>query len=72
MRELREKCRFYVAQGSRVALLVHPRDQSIEVFAKSSAPRTYTGEQRLDELVREFGEVANSITPAAIFDALKI
>jgi Uma2 family endonuclease len=68
--ELREKCHFYVEQGSRLALLVLPETELVEVFVANTQPRICAGEAAIDELVAVFGPAAAPLTPSAIFTAL--
>jgi Uma2 family endonuclease len=70
LRELRDKCRFYVEQGSRLALLVLPETEVVEVFAANTPPRSCAGAEPIAELVQVLSPTAASITPAAIFTAL--
>lgn len=69
--ELRTKCRFYIEAGSKLALLVLPETEKVEVFAASEVSHTYSGETRIAELVDALGEPASAITAAAIFAALR-
>jgi Uma2 family endonuclease len=72
--ELREKCRFYVREGSRLALLVLPETEKIELVPASVGPArsraVYDGDGPIHELIEVLGSDAATITPAAIFAAL--
>jgi Uma2 family endonuclease len=68
--ELRDKCRFYVRAGSRLAILALPEAEMLEMFAVSDTARTCRGDGAIDELVDDLGPGARRITPAAIFAAL--
>jgi Uma2 family endonuclease len=68
--ELRAECRFFVGEGSRLALLVLPETETIELFATGDVMTTCKGDDPIHELVLELGNGAAVITPAAIFAAL--
>ncbi|MBV9359706.1 MAG: Uma2 family endonuclease [Chloroflexi bacterium] len=71
--QLRDKCRFYIEQGSQLALLVLPEQRRIELFAPSSRqPVRYAAAETMRELVDVLGEAASSITAEAIFAALRL
>src|SRR5205823_7979343 len=71
LEELRAKCRFYVSQGSRLAMLVLPEGETVEVFSGEEGPHSYGGNAPVRELVRELGDIVATITPTAIFAALQ-
>lgn len=68
--ELRAKCRFFIGEGSRLAMLVLPETESLELFVTGDVTRSCSGAGSIAELVLELGEGAAGITPAAIFAAL--
>jgi Uma2 family endonuclease len=68
--ELRDKCRFYMREGSRVAILALPETETLELFAAGDATRDCRGDGAIDELVEVLGPRARMITPAAIFAVL--
>ena len=72
--ELHDKCRFYVQEGSKLALLVLPETERIELVPASVGPAwsraIYDGDQPIHELVAVLGAGATAITPAAILAAL--
>jgi Uma2 family endonuclease len=72
--ELRDKCRFYVREGSKLALLVLPEAERIELVPASVGPAgaraIYDGDGPIHELVAVLGAGATAITPAVIFAAL--
>jgi Uma2 family endonuclease len=68
--ELRDKCRFFVREGSRLAILALPEAETLEVFGAGDTTRSCRGDDAIDELVGVLGPGARTITPAAIFAAL--
>jgi Uma2 family endonuclease len=77
--ELRDKCHFYVREGSKLALLVLPETQRIELVPASvdrpARPRprraVYSGDAPIHELIAVLGARPTAITPAAIFAVLR-
>ncbi len=70
LNELRAKCRFFVGEGSRLALLVVAEIETLELFAASDVRGTHRGAGPIAALVLELGDKAAAITPATIFAAL--
>jgi Uma2 family endonuclease len=68
--ELRDKCRFYVREGSRLAILALPETETLWVFWTQNMA-TLAGTDAIDELVSVLGAGAATITPAAIFAVLR-
>jgi Uma2 family endonuclease len=68
--ELRDKCRFFVREGSRLAMVAVPESETLELFAAGETTRDCRGDIALDELVDVLGRGARTITPAAVFAAL--
>jgi hypothetical protein len=61
-----------VAQRSRLALLVLPDRELVEVFAETAvATRSSAGDETIGELVQVLGRRAAPITPTAIFSVLR-
>jgi Uma2 family endonuclease len=48
VRELTAKCRWYVANGVRIALLVDPERERVTVFRPNAESRTLRGTDRID------------------------
>jgi Uma2 family endonuclease len=48
VRELTAKCRWYVANGVCIALLVDPERERVTVFRPNAEPRTLRGAERID------------------------
>ena len=48
VREQAEKCRWYVANGVRIALLVDSERERVTVFRPDAEPRTLRGTDRID------------------------
>ena len=69
--ELRDKCRFFVTAGSRLAILALPETETLEVFTPGGERRRCQGEEPIDELVAVLGPGAAHITPATIFAVLR-
>jgi Uma2 family endonuclease len=69
--ELRDKCRFYMREGSRLAVLALPETETLELFAAGDVTRDCRGDGAIDELVEVLGPGARPITPAAIFAVLR-
>ncbi len=55
--KLLDRCRWFVEQGARLALLVDPRRQSVTAIRAGEAPRVLRGDDLLD-----FGEVIPGLT----------
>jgi hypothetical protein len=68
--ELRDKCRFYVREGSRLAILALPETETLELFTAGATTRECRGDGPIHALVAVLGRDAAAITPAAIFAAL--
>jgi Uma2 family endonuclease len=68
--ELRDKCRFYVREGSRLAILALPEAETLELFGAGDTMGSCRGGDVIDELVEVLGPGARIITPVAIFAAL--
>jgi len=65
-----QKCRFYIREGSRLAILALPEAETLEVFAAGDTTGSCRGDVAVDELVDVLGPGARTITPSAIFAAL--
>ena len=63
--ELRDKCRFYMREGSRVAILALPETETVEMFSGAAADTITTC--RGDELISDM----LTFTPAQIFAVLR-
>jgi Uma2 family endonuclease len=68
--ELRDKSRFYIREGSRLAILAVPETEMLELFSAGDITRDCRGDDAIDELVDVLGPGARTITPAATFAAL--
>jgi Uma2 family endonuclease len=68
--ELRDKCRFYIGEGSRLAILALPEAETLELFAAGDTTRSCRGDGAIDELVDVLGPGVQTITPVAIFTVL--
>ncbi len=70
---LRDKCRFYIRQGSQLALPILPEQHRVEAFAPSGEhPTIYAGNEAMGELVGVLGDAAAGSTAQAIFAALRL
>jgi Uma2 family endonuclease len=69
IRALSERCAYFIAEGSQVALLVDHRDETIRVFRPNQEVRTYRPGDQID-----LSEIAPGaqLDVAAIFAALNL
>jgi Uma2 family endonuclease len=67
LRDQENRCRWYVANGVPISLLIHPRRRTVTCFRPSVEPETLRGDDRiaLDEVLPGF-----QLTVAQLFDAL--
>lgn len=67
LRNLEDRCRWYVANGVPVSLLIHPRRRTVTCFRLAVEPETLSGNDRiaLDQVLPGF-----QLTVAQLFDAL--
>jgi len=67
--DLRAKCRFFVGEGSRLALLVLAETRRSS-YSRLATLGAHSGAGPIEALVLELGDKAAAITPATIFAAL--
>lgn len=68
LRDLRERCAWYVEHGTRIALLINRRTQSVSIFRPETPMRVLRGPDRidLDEVLPGF-----ELTVQELFDSLR-
>jgi Uma2 family endonuclease len=68
----RDKCRWWVSQGARVALLVMPESRTVEVFDAAGHSQAYTGATilPLEEVLPPYGPQEFTLSADEIFAIL--